>query len=422
MSGPAIRVAGGSGAAVATPALDWVVQTLWGMPANGPARPPRRLRRSGETFAVLPSAAHPRLLVPLGSRRAASHALREYTPGRRGVRLAKGLLTMGIRSGLAQPLLRDRVHVTVDGDFHPAELREVLLKEHLQEVFGRRDLEMAVKFDAPRPHCKPTIQILSRDGRAVGFAKVGWNDLTRPLVVNEARALERLKHRHIRLREFDVPDLIHAGRWRDLEILIVAPVSFGARRRFIDRPPIPATDEVGQLASTRREPLRASRWWSAALERVAATAADGAPPRLAAAVDEIDEQFGDAVLEFGSWHGDWVPWNMGRRGTRLYVWDWERSGELAPRGLDGVHFAYQAELGLRGTPPVPALAATLRRVELLLPELNVGPEHGRLLLALHLLEMALRFDEARAAGVETSDPKYLGALSALLGDVWKEAP
>jgi hypothetical protein len=105
---------------------------------------------------------------------------------------------------------------------------------------------------------------------------------------------------------------------------------------------------------------------------------------------------------------------MGRLDGRLYVWDWERSGEPAPRGLDAVHFDYQAELGLRGTAPVAALEATLRRSELVLPEVNLPARQAPLLLALHLLEMALRFDEARAAGVDTADPKYLGALEALL--------
>jgi hypothetical protein len=53
-------------------------------------------------------------------------------------------------------------------------------------------------------------------------------------------------------------------------------------------------------------------------------------------------------------------------------------------------------------------------MESLLPELNMPGSRARLLLALHLLEMALRFDEARVAGVDTVDPKYLGALEALL--------
>jgi hypothetical protein len=408
----------GSAHGVATPALDWLVETLWGMPSGVEVSPGRRRRRSraGDTFAVLPSAAHPRLLVPLGSRKAASNAVREYTTGKKGIRFAKPLLTIGIRSGLVLPLLRDRVHISVAGDVPPAELRQLLLQEHLQEIFGRRDLEIAVKFDAPRPQRKPILHILGKDGAALGFAKVGWNDLTRPLIRNEARTLERLRPLRGRLREFDVPELIHAGRWRDLEIVIVAPVSFGARRRFLSRLPLAATDEVAELSGTRRSALGLSPFWLHTRERIRATATAEAGPvaRLEDVAEEIERRYGDARLEFGSWHGDWVPWNMGHRDGRLYVWDWERSGELAPRGLDGVSFDYQAELGLRRTAPVPALDATLHRSARALPELNRAATDARLLLSLHLLEMALRFDEARTAGVDTADRKYLGALKVLL--------
>lgn len=418
MAGVSARVSGGAAGGAA--ALDWVVDTLWGRPAGAHLTPADESApaRGGDTFAVLPSAAHPRLLVPLGSRRAASRALREYTLGKKGLRFAKLLLTMGIRSGLAQPLLRDRVHVSVADDAAAAELRQILLKEHLQDIFGRRDLELAVKFDAPRPQRKPTLQIMSRTGAPLGFAKIGWNDLTRPLIVNEARALEGLNRRRRWLRQFEVPQLIHAGRWHHLEILIVAPVSFGARRRFLADVPVAATEEVGQLVSTERTALASSGFWRRTRDRIRATAGTAVNPvaRLDDAAEEVEQRFGETVLEFGSWHGDWVPWNMGRRSGRLYVWDWERSGELAPRGLDGVHFDYQAELGIRHTAPVPALQATLQRSERMLPALNIPAAHARVLLALHLLEMALRFDEARAAGVDTADPKYHPALLALMAN------
>jgi hypothetical protein len=375
-------------------ALDWILETLWRTPPGA-----RRI----DSFAVLPSAAHPRLLVPLHSRRAASHALREYTPGKTSVRLVKPLLTWGVRSGLATPLLRDRVHV---GD--------VLLKEHLQGVLGRRDLELAVKFDAPRPQRKPILHILDRTGRPLGFGKVGWNELTRSLVRNEVRVLEQLARR--RLREFDVPRLLHAGRWGELELMIVAPVSFGARRRFLQRPPVAATDQTAALGRAECTTLSASGFWQDMRRRIAATARRSHPgrARLASASATIEDRYGDVELAFAGWHGDWVPWNMGHREGRLYVWDWERSGDLAPRGLDGIHFEYQAELGLRKTRPDLALAPVLARARGLLTELDVDAAHAPLLLGLHLLEMALRFDEARAAGVDTADPKYLPALRAHL--------
>jgi hypothetical protein len=374
--------------------LSWVVETLWG---SAPGR---------ESFAVLPSADHPRLLVPLGSRRAASHALREYTPGKTSVRLTKPLLAWGLRSGLARPLLRDRVHVDAEQ-----------LKQHLREVLARPDLELAVKFDAPRPQRKPILHLFSGDGRAVGFGKVAWNDVTRALLANEVRMLHVFRQRSRAPREFAVPGLLHAGPWHDLRLMIVAPISFGARRRFLEHPPLGATDEVGQLAPTSRSTLAGSEHWRDTLRRIAATHElnpSEPAPRLHAVAQEIERRYGHVTLAFGSWHGDWVPWNMAHHRGVLHVWDWERGGLHAPSGLDAIHFDYQAELGLRKTPPIAALGATLHRAGDLLGRLNVDPALRTPLLALHLLEMSLRFDEARSAGVATSDPKYLPALEHLL--------
>jgi hypothetical protein len=382
-------------------ALSWVVDTLW-----APSSVPSTGARSRDSFAVLPSAAHPRLLVPLGSRRAASHALREYTAGKASVRVAKPLLALGLRSGLARLLLRDRVHVS-----------DTLLKEHLREVLGQPDLELAIKFDAPRPQRKPILHLLGRDGRAIGFGKVAWNDVTRALLANEVSMLRAFQRRARPAREFVVPELMYAGRWRDLELMVVAPVSFGARRRFLDELPLAATDEVGQLAAAARMPLAASAHWQGTLRRITATHRlnpSDPSPRLAAVAREIERRYGQLTMRFGSWHGDWVPWNMAHHRGVLHVWDWERAGPHAPCGLDAIHFDYQAELGLRKTPPVVALGATLRRAGDLLGALNVDPALSGPLLALHLLEMSLRFDEARGAGVVTADPKYLPALQHLL--------
>ena len=51
---------------------------------------------------------------------------------------------------------------------------------------------------------------------------------------------------------------------------------------------------------------------------------------------------------FGSWHGDWMPWNLLRSGTDLWVWDWERSASGVPVGLDAAHFRFDIESKIRG--------------------------------------------------------------------------
>ena len=79
-----------------------------------------------------------------------------------------------------------------DPGLSPAERPAHLLTEHLREIFGRRDLELAVILGVPRLNRKPVLQVLASDGTVVGYVKAAWNDLTAALVRNEARVLADL--------------------------------------------------------------------------------------------------------------------------------------------------------------------------------------------------------------------------------------
>jgi hypothetical protein len=104
---------------------------------------------------------------------------------------------------------------------------------------------------------------------------------------------------------------------------------------------------------------------------------------------------------------------MARKNGTLAVWDWERSGPGFPAGLDAAHFDLQV-----------ALAENRHRWEVALPTVLEGdrglltrlPDAGEphLLVALDLLEMALRAAEGREAGITLEDRIYVPALHALL--------
>ena len=404
-------------AVAANPALDWIVHTLWGTP--GAVRVSSRHpvgARSVERFAVLPSAADPLFLLPLGCPRAASHAVRQYRTSRRGARLSTALLTLGVRSRLAQPLLRDRIHVSVTDEVETEALPRVLLREHLQEIFRRTDLELAIDLGGARPHAIPTFHVVTRDGAPVGFGKIAWNALTRPLVGNEARMLERLGQRTPRVREFAFPALLHSGRWRDLELLIVTPAPRHQRRRLPPQLPLAATDQVGTLWGTDRLQLAHSDYWRRTRDRARLVALLGsAASPLAAAAERLEQRHGATALDFGSSHGQWVPWNMDLVEGRLYVRDWQRSADVVPRGIDAVQFIHATEQRLlRRMPRREALQSTLAACRYVLPRLGIAATEAELLVALHLLEMSLRFEEGRAAGADAADPGYADALTELL--------
>ena len=138
-------------------------------------------------------------------------------------------------------------------------------------------------------------------------------------------------------------------------------------------------------------------------------------PGAAAALDgtlERLEGLAGTRLVFGTWHGDWGPWNLRATPGRLLVWDWERSADRVPLGFDLLHFGYQTALQGLGQPPATAAATGRDRAAPHLAELGQRPGVAELLCDLYLLERLCRAAEAEVSAV-TGRPDTVGA--ALLG-------
>ena len=112
---------------------------------------------------------------------------------------------------------------------------------------------------------------------------------------------------------------------------------------------------------------------------------------------------------------------MRRIDGRLVVWDWERAAESVPIGMDAVHYGLLVALNARKLAPPKALADTLARAPGWLAGLDQPPEAARVVVCLELLEMSLRFAEARRAGVVVRHDRFGTALEDLL-DLHRAAP
>jgi hypothetical protein len=397
--------------------LEWVAGILSEPPTHATVGRPGSVSAAGvrETFGIFPTAARPRLLVPLASKRAAAASLRGPSHAREPrVRLGRALLRIGLRAGVAQHLLRDRLSFSLADEEHGKELlTDVLLTEHLTDVFGRRDIAIAVRVGRVRPNRKPLIQVLSSDGKVLGYVKVGWNPLTRGLVRNEGRVLADLARRTSSRLVFEVPRILYSGEWQQLELLALSPLHGRLLRRSRSHiaAAAAAVTEISRLSATDEEQLAESEYWRTTRGRIT-TVANGV--RLAHLADILEARYGEEVVPFGSWHGDWTPWNLAWRGGTLIVWDWERSGDAVPVGLDAAHFDFQVALRAARHRWAPALRQTLAREAPLLSILRLPPNRSRLLLSLHLLEMSQRSEEGRRAGISPQDSTYLPALGALL--------
>jgi hypothetical protein len=392
--------------------LDWVSDILAAAPLKrtvGRGQP----QGARETFAVLPTASRPRFLVSLASRRAAAAAVGDsgYAPELQ-VRLAHALGRLGITLGIAGHVFRDRLSIC-EGDIGQDQpLSDLLLSERLAAIFGRRDLTVAVRVGRSRPNRKPLVRVLSHDGTFVGYVKVGWNELTRELVQNEARVLRDIDRRGSLPTAFEVPQVVYSGKWRHFELLALTPLrgrAFRMVRRHLDVAAA-AMSEISQFAQMDERPLADSVYWHRTKTR--AQTADSSA--LASFAGKIEDRFGNDVLSFGFWHGDWAPWNLAWRDGRVGVWDWERSTHDAPVGLDAAHFDFQVALSASHNRSLEALRQVLAGRTPMGSARSLSPERARLLLALHLLEMALRWEEGRRAGMSPLDSTYVPALAAIL--------
>jgi hypothetical protein len=99
----------------------------------------------------------------------------------------------------------------------------------------------------------------------------------------------------------------------------------------------------------------------------------------------------------GSSHGDWAAQNMATVGGRLYVWDWERSADGVPLGLDAIHFVFQSELRRRRD-VLRASRVAFARGRRTLRSLGVPRADDALLMAAYLAELLVRFEEGRRQG------------------------
>jgi hypothetical protein len=366
-----------------------------------------------EQFAVLPAGGGRSFMVSLAARRGASSALTSYNALRSGrTRLARRVLGLGLRTGVAQPLLRDKIDIGTESGSSPAQSGEEPLGEHLQQLFGRGPVVIAFGGGSG-PYRKPVLQVFSTNGTPLGYVKVGWNDWTRDAVRREATALRACADHPMRI---GVPGLLGHSTWRGLDLLVTAPLPRGIRRMATGArlPDAELLREISKLSPAHLGELAASPWWLGVRSRIrSGVTSPEARSALALAVDRIERAHGRVPLEFGTWHGDLVPWNLARLGHRLYAWDWETSTPDAPLGFDAVHFHFQVAFVARRYPLEQSVALAASSARPALEALGIPADSCGLVAALHLLELFVRHEEARSSTGDV-DNRFCPAVTGVL--------
>ncbi|GIJ44791.1 hypothetical protein Val02_16770 [Virgisporangium aliadipatigenens] len=341
----------------------------------------------GTEFLMIPDRRRPRLLVPSADRRIAAAAVARYAePQSRLARVKRDAVVMALRSGASSALLRDRVRANNGTD---------TIETYLRQVLGT-DLYLSVHIGPARANRKPIVQVLAADGTTLAFVKLGTNELTRRLVRDEAAALRTLGA--TTLRAVRVPDLLHTGTWRRHEVLVqcALPV-WEPRVALASDGCAEAMREVALSCGITRARLAGSAYWATLGTRLAAVTEHPEGHQLSRAARRIGTAAGDVGLEFGSWHGDWAPWNMRPVAGELLVWDWERFTTGVPMGFDALHYDLQQRISTQSDGTAAVRQTLLAASSLLAPFGVTAPSAVRLTALLYLIDLAARYLADRQA-------------------------
>jgi Phosphotransferase enzyme family len=422
--GQQVRTQATTGGAAARP--DWlaclqeVCELLWPPPTvvaledNGPAllglSGGRRRTKAGGTgdtavsrpedreFALVAGIHRPPLMVP-AERRPAAAAVRHHSrPRSAAARMGVKALCVGLSTGLGGAALRGRVRISAPAGADTIE-------EHLKTVLSQ-DLTVSMYLGPARANRKPVLQLLAHGGEPAGFAKIGVNPLTRSLVRTEHASLLQLARAG--LTQITVPRVLHYDSWHGLEVLVLSALPAWLPPRRLPPPRlVAAMTELAGVGGLRQEPLATGRYLHQLRTRLAAT--DRGPEQTALwnALGVVTEASGQEVLTYGSWHGDWSPWNMAHTSDGLLVWDWERFAAGVPLGFDALHHRLQTEVAMPRSDPRAAAAACLGQAASHLAPFGLNPPQAHVTAILYLTDLATRYltDRQAQAGAPLGAPR-----------------
>jgi hypothetical protein len=359
------------------------------------ARDSEHLGVSNLTLA--PGLGRPPLVVPADQRVAAA-ALRHFSGQRaRAPRLITKLLSFLMASDFGGFALRGQIRLeSVAG--------ADTIETYLADLLGQ-DILISMYVGPPRANRKPVLHLLGPGGDPVAFVKVGINPLTRKLVCTERAALARLEQAG--LAGIGVPRVLRYEQWRGLEVLVLSPLPAWRHRRAL-RPAqlMAAMNTVAMVDGLCSEPLAEHPYLRRLRERLADADQREEQAALMRALDVLATRAGGTTLTYGSWHGDWSPWNMASTDRGLLVWDWERFTCGVPLGFDALHYRLQSDVGPRHRDPLDAATSSSQHALKLLAPFGIGPEQARITGILYLAELATRYlaDRQLSAGARNGNP------------------
>ena len=265
-------------------------------------------------------------LLPLNSRKASVNGLSIYVPQKNKAKLLKNAFKIGLISGFARFCVPK-----INLDFRK-------LEELLAEIFSCRDLSLAVSLGTPGYYRKPVIQVMNKEGKILGYVKIGWNEKTQNLLKNEVLILKRLQEKNF---PFLVPRIIFNEKWDEYYLCVQsAPLE-----KFNPAPQNWNSiyeEAVKGMASFNLKHLllEESNFWENLSKRVNQIKNTYWRYTIERYMEKILNCCNQPIA-FHLAHDDFAPWNAFLVNGNLYLYDWEYASEEMPAGYDIFHFTVQ---------------------------------------------------------------------------------
>lgn len=183
-----------------------------------------------------------------------------------------------------------------------------------------------------------SVLYLNKQGNE-SFIKIANTPNAQQLIHQEMEILCRLEHSQIETFEF--PEVMNATA----HTLQLSDVSKDAERQnYLAVPHINALIELNELTAMQM-PLNELENWHDVKQTISdlQTNLDERMPKgmirkLNQLVNSINEE---ELIEVGTAHGDFTPWNLFVKQDKLHIYDWELADMFKPLGFDAFHFIVQ---------------------------------------------------------------------------------
>lgn len=324
------------------------------------------------------------MFLPVEHRIAAMRTLAHRFGGRSlRRRVETATLSVAILSGISSHLPVWRTELagpSADNMFH----------KWLSGVIDKPYRVSLVFVGPKRANRKPVVFIVDLNNELIAVVKLGYNEVTRPLVRYEASALAGVEsalagHAH-------VPSLLGQGRIGDLEAMAMHPLPSLNERRGAGH------DELVAIVRAISA--------SGSLPRLELSSVMGHPRMrpLAGIVPIIDESIARAPV--GAVHGDFHTGNIGvAHDGRPAVWDWERWADGLPLGFDLLHYNLQFWIAREDAERTTAADRLIKTAPEILAPLGVNPALASDVARDYLVRLAARYigDAQDKAGSKLGD-------------------